>query len=154
MELPGEASEASAKLPVIKTEPTGVSAPAATAATGASTSSGSKPMPALKYQTENGPSTSTAAATAGGSGSSADSKYVYPAASFANIPQKMLRQLIQTGHLQLHAEDGECPDPEIYKPLRYNLNPFYLHRWQPVCDHTPKLHSSQPNQKQQAIGWH
>jgi len=65
-------------------------------------------MPALTYQTEtnNGPSTSTAAGGGGAGGAPADSKYVYSAASIANIPQKMLRQLIQSGHLQLHAEEG------------------------------------------------
>ncbi|KAI8039920.1 hypothetical protein M5D96_007345 [Drosophila gunungcola] len=108
--MPVEAAEVvAAKLTASKTE---VSAPPATSSAAASSSStsGCKAMPALNYQTENtGPSTSTAGGGGGGGGGGgaapADSKYVYPAASFANIPQKMLRQLIQTGHLQLHAEE-------------------------------------------------
>ncbi|EDV37478.1 uncharacterized protein Dana_GF11392 [Drosophila ananassae] len=93
------------KTEVAPAPPAAAGSSGATATTSA-TGAGSKPMPALNYQTENGPSTSTgAAAGASGGGASADSKYVYPAASFANIPPKMLRQLIRTGHLQLHAEE-------------------------------------------------
>ncbi|XP_017061915.1 serum response factor homolog [Drosophila ficusphila] len=102
VEMPVEAAEAAAKLPASKTEappPPAASAAAAATSSAAASSSGSKAMPALNYQTENnGPSTSAG-------GAPADSKYVYPAASIANIPQKMLRQLIQSGHLQLHAEE-------------------------------------------------
>jgi len=102
VEMPAEAAEVATKLPASKTE---VSAPPAASCSAATASSGHKTMPALNYQTDtnSGPSTSTAA----GGGGSADSKYVYSAASIANIPQKMLRQLIQSGHLQVHAEEGK-----------------------------------------------
>ncbi|TDG42543.1 hypothetical protein AWZ03_011037 [Drosophila navojoa] len=75
---------------------------------------GPKSMPAsLIYQTETGASTSTAAATAASVVSTAspataaapDRNYVYPATSFANIPPDMLRHLIQSGQLQIHAEE-------------------------------------------------
>lgn len=90
-----------------------------TEATAAATTTGTCPKPkqmsaTLSYQTETGPSTSTAAAAAAGAGTAAaagatatDNKYIYPATSFANIPPDMLRQLIQSGQLQLHAEEGE-----------------------------------------------
>lgn len=84
----------------------------ATQATTSGACSKPKQMSAtLSYQTETGPSTSTAAAAAGtaaAAGATAtDNKYIYPATSFANIPPDMLRQLIQSGQLQLHAEEGE-----------------------------------------------
>lgn len=83
-----------------------------TAAAATTSSACAKPKPVsatLSYQTETGPSTSTAAAAAATATASAatDNKYIYPATSFANIPPDMLRQLIQSGQLQVHAEEGE-----------------------------------------------
>ncbi|KAM8713217.1 hypothetical protein ACLKA7_013518 [Drosophila subpalustris] len=105
MPMPIDAEAAKSATQEFKSETATTSSSSSAAATAAASSA--KPMPtALNYQTESGPSTSSAASvSATAAASSSDNKYVYPATSFANIPPDMLRQLIQSGQLQVHAEE-------------------------------------------------
>ncbi|KRF98577.1 uncharacterized protein Dwil_GK22205 [Drosophila willistoni] len=117
VEMPSEVTELDSSKAELNTVSAATATTAAAAAASTSTivtggggvgAGGSKAMPALNHQTDQGPSSSkgcSGAAAVQPTAASSDSKYVYPAASFANIPPDMLRQLIQTGHLQVHAEE-------------------------------------------------
>lgn len=58
----------------------------------------------LKSSTQTQKNMSSAGSTMGPS--SSYNNVVYPAASLSSVPQEVLLQLIQSGHLQLHTEEG------------------------------------------------